>query len=277
LNTQAFDVTRQLLGPGMAMQWKEEVQVLSDAIFYGLSTLSGSQTLGEEYCDIMQVHGNRLTSLLGWERTVLLLWHILVPYMYNKIIQKLTSLSRPKFNLSGPSHLQQRTKPWTLSEENRQRLEKFLPQIVAFMNILGRVHVAVFYFSGVFYEFSKRITNVRYIFNREYNEDRPRYTILGVLILLQLGISLFIFLRQTITPEKPVVVKNNLETNNLSDLVSNTGKCSLCLEVRVNPTATSCGHLFCWDCIVEWCNNKSECPICRTPQKKNQLACVYCI
>lgn len=40
LNSNTFDVLRQAAGP-RAMKFKEELQLLSDGIYYGLSTLLG--------------------------------------------------------------------------------------------------------------------------------------------------------------------------------------------------------------------------------------------
>uniref|UniRef100_A0A0E9WTM6 RING-type E3 ubiquitin transferase n=1 Tax=Anguilla anguilla TaxID=7936 RepID=A0A0E9WTM6_ANGAN len=37
------------------------------------------------------------------------------------------------------------------------------------------------------------------------------------------------------------------------------------------PPTTPCGHLFCWECITEWCNTKAECPLCREKFQPQRL------
>jgi len=55
-------------------------------------------------------------------------------------------------------------------------------------------------------------------------------------------------------------------------------RCVLCMGPRRATSATSCGHLFCWDCIIGWCqasdSGSAECPLCRqqiTPQSVLRL------
>ncbi len=40
-------------------------------------------------------------------------------------------------------------------------------------------------------------------------------------------------------------------------------KCILCLEPMKDPSVTTCGHVFCWTCILDWIAEKPECPLCR--------------
>ena len=42
-----------------------------------------------------------------------------------------------------------------------------------------------------------------------------------------------------------------------------TRKCTLCLEPMKDPSVTTCGHVFCWTCILDWVAEKPECPLCR--------------
>lgn len=46
-------------------QWQKEINTLSDFSYYALTTLLGTQTLGEEYCDLVQVNEGSQTYPLA--------------------------------------------------------------------------------------------------------------------------------------------------------------------------------------------------------------------
>jgi len=39
--------------------------------------------------------------------------------------------------------------------------------------------------------------------------------------------------------------------------------CTLCLDPLRDPSVTTCGHVFCWRCVSDWCRERAECPLCR--------------
>ena len=48
--------------------------------------------------------------------------------------------------------------------------------------------------------------------------------------------------------------------------------CSICMNFKKFPSATPCGHVFCWDCIINWTMNvRKECPLCRRPCREQDV------
>lgn len=41
--------------------------------------------------------------------------------------------------------------------------------------------------------------------------------------------------------------------------------CAICLNDTItNRSVLGCNHVFCFDCLVQWCRTKLQCPVCRT-------------
>ncbi len=41
-------------------------------------------------------------------------------------------------------------------------------------------------------------------------------------------------------------------------------ECSVCLEFRGDCIITKCNHIFCNGCIIQWCKDHNQCPMCRS-------------
>jgi len=51
----------------------------------------------------------------------------------------------------------------------------------------------------------------------------------------------------------------------VKETIANMDTCALCLESYERPTITSCGHVFCRDCVTQLKKHTNKCPHCRQP------------
>ncbi|KAG5460531.1 MAG: hypothetical protein BJ554DRAFT_7410, partial [Olpidium bornovanus] len=132
----------------------------------------GEQTLGEEYCDLLQ------------KRAALVAARFAFPHVLARLQARLPLRGNSRVP-AGPTEVNGRSS----LARRRALLRAATSALWSFFDRHGRsMHLAVFYFYGTYYYFSERATRIRY--------QRQGYEVLGALVFLQLAIRLVMFLRE---------------------------------------------------------------------------------
>uniref|UniRef100_A0ACD5YRP2 Uncharacterized protein n=1 Tax=Avena sativa TaxID=4498 RepID=A0ACD5YRP2_AVESA len=329
------DAFRQLFGTRIAVAYQNEIKLLGQSLYYLLTTGSGQQTLGEEYCDISQVATSHGLPPTPARRMLFILYQTTVPYLAERISSRIvsrgiylddsqldyhhesdnssggiaqssTNTNDASASLSFSTLLRLRSRAHAFWLWIVQKWPSILPLGQDFIQLAMRTNLMFFYFEGLYYHLSKRGAGIHYVFIGKPMNQRPRYQILGIFLLIQLCIlgaerlrrsnlsSIASSINQISSGSYPSSTGRSVpvlnEDGNIitdirhgkavdlasgSEVSSSKSKCTLCLSTRQNPTSTTCGHVFCWNCIMEWCNEKPECPLCRTPITHSSLICIY--
>jgi peroxin-10 len=246
---QLSTLLRKSYGARFANSYTSETHVLGELLYLGLTTLIGNRTLGEEYCDIIQVEGEsgRLPAL--GRRAGYILSCILGPYALQRVLPVFRRRIRAKLeaNLRRYARIQakaqQEGKKGTSSPLGARIQSYILNNIdtITSPSPIYAISLATFYFSGSYYHFSKRIWSLRYIFTRQVGESDGRvgYEVLGVLLTLQMAVQAYLHLQNTLTP---IVSTASLGAGTGATAMVGNG-----VEVSLDPNAYSANNALLFD------------------------------
>jgi peroxin-10 len=195
----------------------------------------------------------------------------IIPYICERISNRLNVWTRPSYAGIPVSQTDLRTRLNNL-------IQRLIPFFKDTKSYFSKLHLGIFYLGGYFYEFSKRLAGIKYIFDRPVVMYKTQYHILGLLIFVQLIVSTYSYIKSVLFLQRNHDSINEwIEETYVEHAPDDSAPpdCVLCLEPRNYPTVAECGHIFCWNCIHDSCQSKPECPLCRQPISPQTLTRIY--
>jgi len=233
------DILRRLYGARFVHTYTTEARTFSDLLYLGLTTFIGNRTLGEEYCDIVQIEDDTLKLPTIYRRTGYIITSVLLPYSLNRILPSFRSRLRSKLE-ANLRRLSRHKQLKSFSYRFQSYLLTHLSTITS-PSPLHALTLTIFYFSGAYYQLSKRLFGLRYIFTKRIgpSEARVGYEVLGVLLVLQIAVQGWLHLHST--------WRNLEDSPTIADAGRMAGSSAILqggVEVSLDPNAYSTNNEF---------------------------------
>ncbi|KAG5683664.1 hypothetical protein PVAND_012931 [Polypedilum vanderplanki] len=258
LNQDVLEVTQFLAKNNRnIIKLNEFIKVFVNVAYHGFAAINRLQTLGEEYTGVIQID----TKTDNLPKKFIQVIAIIFEFGGEGFLIKVLNEYEKKVNDSED-----------LLPEARRTIITIISILKSSIPYIKAIHRGIFYLnnSGQL-QISKGLTGIHYVLTRFWlnnHHNTGGYKFLGIVTLLQVVFSLLLKLKEKHEEKKLRKIERETRESTQSRLQlqlpnEDTKKCILCLEGRINLTSTSCGHLYCWNCICDWLKYKSECPICR--------------
>ncbi|XP_066875087.1 peroxisome biogenesis factor 10 isoform X1 [Kogia breviceps] len=180
LRSAAGGALHSLAGAKKWLEWRREIELVSDVAYFGLTTLAGYQTLGEEYVSIVQVDPTQGRVPSRLRRGVLVALHTVLPYLLDQALLHVEhELQADGGSARGPSGARRwmRQRSAALTEQQQGALLRAVSVLRQGLSCLQRLHVAWFYIHGTFYHLAKRFTGTTYVSHSSVSTTRSKRTL----------------------------------------------------------------------------------------------------